>query len=76
MLKCREISQMASDYTEKSLTWHQSLGYSMHLLMCGHCRLFVRQLRTTVAYTRALPEPEALSDSEVAAVVAKATAAS
>jgi len=76
MLKCREISQMASDYTDKSLTWHQSLGYSMHLLMCGHCRLFVRQLRTTVAYARALPEPEALSDREVAAVVTKATAAS
>ncbi len=76
MLKCREISQMASDYTEKSLTWHQSLGYSMHLLMCGHCRLFVRQLRTAVAYSRALPEPETLSDSEVAAVVAKATSAS
>jgi len=76
MLKCREISQMASDYTDKTLTWHQSLGYSMHLLMCGHCRLFVRQLRTTVAYARCLPEPEALADSEVAAVVAKATAGS
>ena len=69
MLKCRDIGHQASDYTDGSLTWRQFIGYRLHLLMCGHCRTFVRHLRITIAFTRALPENEVLSDEQITAIV-------
>ncbi|OGT70108.1 MAG: hypothetical protein A3H44_00695 [Gammaproteobacteria bacterium RIFCSPLOWO2_02_FULL_57_10] len=72
MLKCRDIGHQASDYADGAMTWRQSLGYGFHLLLCGHCRTFVRHLHTTIAFTRALPEKESLSDEQVAAIAAKA----
>lgn len=69
MLKCRDIGHQASDYADGSLTWRESLHYGIHLLMCGHCRTFVRHLRTTIAFTRALPEQEILSDEQIATIV-------
>lgn len=73
MLKCRDIGHQASDYTDGNLTWRRSLGYGLHLLICGHCRTFVRHLHTTIAFTRALPEKEILSDEQIAAIVNHAT---
>lgn len=64
MLKCKDIAAHASDRLDGQLTWRQSLGYGMHLLVCGHCRQFVRQLRITITYARALPEQAPLSTEE------------
>lgn len=47
MLSCKELVALASDYLDKetnsTLTWK----IRMHLLVCGHCRTFVRHLDIT-----------------------------
>jgi anti-sigma factor ChrR (cupin superfamily) len=71
MLKCRDIAAHASDRLDGQLSWRQSLGYGVHLLVCGHCRQFLRHLRTTITYTRALPEQAPLPEAETQAIVAR-----
>ena len=71
MLKCRDIAAHASDRLDGQLSWGQALGYGVHLLVCGHCRQFLRHLRTTITYTRALPGQAPLPDAETQAIVAR-----
>jgi len=72
MLKCRDIAAHASEHLDRQLNWHQTLGYSVHLLVCGHCRQFVRHLRTTIAFAKALPEQPPLTDAQAQAIVERA----
>jgi len=43
MYSCKKIADKASDYTEGQLKWHERVAYRFHLLMCKHCRRFVKQ---------------------------------
>ncbi len=43
MLKCREVSELASTYLDGELPWRARMAVKMHLLMCHHCRRFMRQ---------------------------------
>tara|TARA_B100000949_G_C14181205_1_gene407575 strand:- start:200 stop:493 length:294 start_codon:yes stop_codon:yes gene_type:complete len=43
MYSCKKIVEKASDYTEVQLKWHERIAYKLHLLICGHCRLFLKQ---------------------------------
>jgi len=52
MLKCREVSSQASDYIDHELQGMQRLNMALHLLLCGRCRRFVRQLRLAVGAIR------------------------
>lgn len=45
MLKCRDLITQADQYLADDLTPGQRLGMKMHLLMCRHCRRFVRQFQ-------------------------------
>ncbi|MDP1931782.1 MAG: anti-sigma factor [Gammaproteobacteria bacterium] len=74
MLKCRDIAHQGSDHADGRMTWRQSLSYGFHLLMCGHCRTFVRHLRTTIAFTRTLPDKDTLSIEQVNTIVSHAIA--
>lgn len=47
MLKCRDVVMQGSRYLDKRLPCGQSWSVSLHLLMCKHCRCFIRQLATT-----------------------------
>lgn len=71
MLKCRDISHQAGDYVENQLTFRSRLSYAFHLILCGHCRLFLRHFRTTIAYTRAASIDEAPSDQQVSDIIEK-----
>ncbi len=73
MLKCRNIAHHGSDYVDATLTRSQTLGYALHLLVCGHCRRFIRHLRCTIAYARALDKNELLNDNEAEKIAQKAT---
>jgi hypothetical protein len=59
MLKCRDVSELATDYMEDALPWRQWLGVRLHLFLCGMCRAYVDQLRKTAALLRgrSLSEP-------------------
>jgi len=68
MLTCRELVQTrASDYLDSQLNWRQRASVRFHLLICDHCRRFIRQLdlvRRVLAR-----EPEApVSEAELKAL--------
>jgi anti-sigma factor ChrR (cupin superfamily) len=46
MLSCHDLAhQHASDYIDGQLGWRNRLRVRLHLLMCVHCRRFIRQLK-------------------------------
>ena len=63
MLTCRELVQNhASDWLDNQLNWRQRIGVRFHLLICDHCRRFIRQLelvRGVLARQPELPPEEA-----------------
>lgn len=56
MLRCREISDQASDHIDGLQSAGARLQVAMHLLLCGQCRRFMRQMRLTVAVLRTRDE--------------------
>lgn len=63
MLTCREVVDQADQLIAGELNRRQQLAMKVHLLMCRHCRRYVRQLR---ALLRAIPFMHSTaSDSEV-----------
>ncbi|CAM3047434.1 MULTISPECIES: anti-sigma factor family protein [Pseudomonas] len=63
MLTCKEQVARSSDYLDGQLTFRERLFMRQHLLFCGHCRRFMRQMRLMQATLRILPEPE-VADAE------------
>ena len=51
MLKCRDIADHSSDYLDSNLSLNRRLSIRFHLVMCGHCRRYLRYLH---AVTEAL----------------------
>ena len=47
MLSCRDITDLATEYTEGAMPLGARLSYRMHLAVCSHCRRYLRQLRRT-----------------------------
>ena len=58
MLSCKDINQNADQYIDGELTIRQSLAVGFHLLMCVHCRRYVRQLAAMVNTLRKRPKAE------------------
>ena len=65
MLKCRDITLLASDYIDGRLRWGKRVELVLHLIMCPHCRRFVSQFRAVVRVIRGLepmpPDPSTLA---------------
>jgi len=57
MLKCRDVSQLASQEREAPLRLPQRIGMTMHLAMCWRCRRFRQQIGLLGDLTRAYPGP-------------------
>jgi len=47
MLKCKEISEKASDIVDGKITGFDKVKVQMHLLMCKHCRSFISKIKLT-----------------------------
>jgi len=47
MLKCKEISEQASEIVDGNVSGLYKLKIQMHLLMCTHCRSFVQKIKLT-----------------------------
>jgi hypothetical protein len=48
MPSCREVTEKASEYVDKELSFWQRMGFAVHLFICVHCRRYVKQLRLTI----------------------------
>jgi hypothetical protein len=44
MLDCRNIADRATDYMERRLNLWERLQFKMHILICGPCELYLRQM--------------------------------
>lgn len=47
MLRCRDISEMATEFMESSLPWPRRAGMLFHLAYCSACRAYMDQMRKT-----------------------------
>lgn len=68
MLKCRDVLAQGSLYIDGASSVRERFALHGHLLICGHCRRFIRALRLTRA-TAALM-PFAVSEATVLRIVA------
>jgi len=50
---CRDLARIASDYIDGELGPMDKVSVKMHLLMCGHCRTFIGNLRASVDLMKA-----------------------
>lgn len=64
MPTCREMSELATDYMEGTLTWRQWFAARRHLFFCTLCRAYYDQLaklRRLLA-TGQMPPPDAATE--------------
>lgn len=47
MLKCRDVLEQADAYLEQQLSGWQRLQFKLHLLLCRHCRRYIKNLQLT-----------------------------
>lgn len=67
MLTCRELVGKADQYLDGELSLRERMAIRMHILVCHHCRRYLRQLG---ALLRAFPRRhKAASNEEVCAVM-------
>ncbi len=48
MPNCREMSELVTDYLERTLPLRTRLGARWHLLLCPACQRYYAQMRQTV----------------------------
>jgi hypothetical protein len=65
VLSCRDVTELATDYMERSLSLRARLALRLHLSLCVACRAYLDQLRKTVALLR--HTGQAASDPDIAA---------
>lgn len=44
MISCRQVSHLLSERRERLLNLRERVGLRLHLLICGECRRFARQI--------------------------------
>ena len=70
MLRCREVTELVGADTVVRAPLRTRLRVQLHLLMCRHCRAYVRSLRQLAATARRLATAEALpSAARVSAIL-------
>lgn len=57
-LSCREFVELASDYVEDRLPLHERSRFEMHLCYCAPCRIYLRQIRSTIETAGRLTEDD------------------
>jgi len=54
MLNCRQATEKASALLDGELTRSERWALRLHLMICHHCRRYLRQLRLTLGAVRRL----------------------
>jgi predicted anti-sigma-YlaC factor YlaD len=69
MLKCRDVSELASDYLDRTLPASVRLRTWLHLRACRMCRTYLDQLRKTTRLLRrgTLAPPDAAMEASLVA---------
>lgn len=56
MLSCKALVACSSEFLDGELSLGQRMSVRMHLVMCRHCRRFIKQMRLSQAVLRKLPQ--------------------
>ena len=52
MMSCKEVVDTTLEYEIAELHWRQRVRLRFHLLICSHCRLFLKQSRICREYLK------------------------
>jgi anti-sigma factor RsiW len=55
MLTCKELTEVITDYMEGRLPLTRRMAFRLHVMMCGNCYRYLRQLKMTVRALGAMP---------------------
>jgi predicted anti-sigma-YlaC factor YlaD len=58
MHTCREVTEVASDYLDGTVSWSDWALLKAHLALCPPCKEYVEQLGITIEALRDLEAPE------------------
>jgi len=58
MIKCKDLTEKASDYLDGNLSLRKRIGLSFHLLICRPCRNYLQQIRSTIKTVKVLQPKE------------------
>lgn len=69
MLKCRDVSSLATEYEDGALSLRRRLAVRLHLGICAMCRNYFDQLAKTRRLMRGRPlaGPEAAAEERIIA---------
>jgi anti-sigma factor ChrR (cupin superfamily) len=59
MLRCKEVTRLCASEDIRGARWRTRIAVRTHLLMCRHCRRYVRELSRIGTAVRALAHDEA-----------------
>jgi hypothetical protein len=59
MLRCNEVTRLCASEDVRDASWRTRIAVRLHLMMCRHCRRYVRELSRIGAAARALVRDEA-----------------
>lgn len=62
MITCREACELHTAAEEGALRGTKKLRYEVHMKVCGPCKRFRQQLRTTVEALKGLPAEKPAED--------------
>ncbi len=71
MITCRDISDTASDYLDGPTTFMQRFGLRFHLIVCQHCRRYVKQLNLASRVAQSVSSASEPTDEEIELLVEK-----
>jgi predicted anti-sigma-YlaC factor YlaD len=57
MLSCRDVTELVTDYLERTLPWRRRLSIRLHLRKCDACRRYIDQMRKTIRLLAGRPLP-------------------
>jgi predicted anti-sigma-YlaC factor YlaD len=63
-MTCQELVELVTDYLEGALAPEDAARFEAHVAACSGCEVYLDQVRTTIAVTRAsgdVVEPRAVS---------------
>jgi anti-sigma factor RsiW len=63
-LSCRELVELVTDYLEGALPEEERLRFEDHIGRCGGCKIYLEQIRQTIAALGHLPDEALSPDAE------------
>lgn len=56
MLSCQQITELVTEYLEGKMDAERRLEFDKHMGLCRHCRVYLKQMQSTVDMMGKLPD--------------------